>query len=181
MWEVWLLLFARFVHSRCCNTHIQWTLDTTNPLYNKPPIQRTTGYNKPSRWAPPWRIQVISRPLQQIPGYNELFARVQKGSWYPGFTVDMKRSTEDARSRMSGAPRTTHTFKGEMVKFMASMYARWALLEVAGNKGCSVLEKTTMKEPSTSSRHDRCSTTSRCRNALANVPCRSPCQCCRFS
>ena len=28
-----------------------------------------------------------SRPLQQIPGYNESFARVCQGLLYPGFTV----------------------------------------------------------------------------------------------
>ena len=46
-----------------------------NPGYNEPPIQGTPGYNNPSQWVPPWRIQVKSRPLQRIPGYNEPFAR----------------------------------------------------------------------------------------------------------
>ena len=61
---------------------------TVNPGYNELPIQRTSGYKKkPSGWAPPGRIQVKPRPLQRIPGYNEPFARVQKGPLYPGFTV----------------------------------------------------------------------------------------------
>ena len=44
-------------------------------------------YNEPPQWVPPWRSQVKSRPLQQIPRYHEPFARVQKVLLYPGFTV----------------------------------------------------------------------------------------------
>ena len=63
-------------HYDLLKKHVQWTLDTKNPLYNEP-----------LRLGPPWRIQEKSRKLQRIPGHNESFARVQKGSLYPGFTV----------------------------------------------------------------------------------------------
>ena len=36
-----------------CSIIIQLYVGTVNPRYNKPPIQRTPGYNEPSQWAPP--------------------------------------------------------------------------------------------------------------------------------
>ena len=87
---VWLKILAS-VWTLGGHTVCEWPCAmhtcTVNPGYNEPLVQRTPGYNEPSRWAPPWRIQVQSRPLQRISGYNEPFARVQKGSLYPGFTV----------------------------------------------------------------------------------------------
>ena len=63
---------------------------TGSSKYSEPWIQWTPAYNQPSRWAPPWRIQVKSRPLQQIPGYSKPFARAQRGLLSPGFTVSPK-------------------------------------------------------------------------------------------
>ena len=62
---------------------------------SEPPIQGTPGYNKALWWALPWRIQVKSCPLQRMPGYNEPFARVQKGLLCPGFTVSQRNMREN--------------------------------------------------------------------------------------
>ena len=69
--------------------------DVLHQCYSGPWIERTPEYNKPSRWAPLWRIQVKLRPLQRIPGYIEPFSRVKMVSLYPGFTVQAKEEQQN--------------------------------------------------------------------------------------
>ena len=81
MWKGWIIKEDHVQVSKVSSPAFRvnprvWNWTTVSP-----------GCKEPSRWALPWRLKVKSYPLQQIPGYNEPSARVQKGLLYPGFTV----------------------------------------------------------------------------------------------